>query len=172
MPSAHTRCAWPPVACTRSAQCPPNEQEASCHPSPTPELHCLLRAHGHTQAQVQAVSYGSPPLLLSPSPTMAPCLSFRSRPSPGFPLMWHSHLQPVGHGSTAHGALLPSLLGCLYTANPIPLPRTDLWSLSLSTHPHLSVSGCGVLASGSDDLWGSHSTLPFSVQLLHFCQQL
>ena len=31
-PLAHTRGAWPPVACTRSTQSPLNEQEASCHP--------------------------------------------------------------------------------------------------------------------------------------------
>ena len=38
--------------------------------------------------------------------------------------------------------------------------------------PNLSASGCGVWASGSDDLCGSHSALLFSVQLLCFSQQL
>ena len=35
----------------------------------------------------------------------------------------------------ACGTQLPGPLGCLYTANPSPPPRTDPWSLSLSTHP-------------------------------------
>ena len=48
------------------------------------------------QNQAQGVSYDGLPLL-SPSPTMAPCLSCGPRPSPGFPLPWHSTPQPIAH---------------------------------------------------------------------------
>lgn len=37
--------------------------------------------------------------------------------------------------SPALSILLPSPLGCLHTANPSPLPVTDLWSLSFSAQP-------------------------------------
>ena len=71
-------------------------------------------------------------------------------------LLWWSHTSslcppqqsclasPVGPGllmlSLSSGALLsspwlPSPSGCLHTANPSPLPRIVLWSLSLSTQP-------------------------------------
>ena len=55
-----------------------------------------------------------------------------------------------------NNGILPLLLspsGCLHIIKPSSLPGTDLWSLSLSTQPpHLSISGRGVQASGSDDL--------------------
>lgn len=38
--------------------------------------------------------------------------------------------------------------------------------------PRLRISGCVVQASGSDGLFGFHSALLFSVQLLHFSWQL
>ena len=41
----------------------------------------------------------------------------------------------VVHYSPTIGTLLPSPSGCLHTANPSPLPGTDLWSLSLSAQP-------------------------------------
>ena len=37
--------------------------------------------------------------------------------------------------SPAHGTLLSSHSGCLYTANPSSIPWTDLWSLSFFTPP-------------------------------------
>ena len=73
-------------------------------------------------------SYDSPPLLLLPSPTMAPCYSCGPGPPSGFPCLWCSAPQSLVHHSLAH-------LGCLHTANPSPLPATDLWSLSLSVQP-------------------------------------
>ena len=45
----------------------------------------------------------------------------------------HSHPQLVVYCSPTHGTVILSPLGCLHTANPIPLPGTDLQSLSLST---------------------------------------
>ena len=90
-----------------------------------------------THTQVQRVSYGGLPLLISPSPTMAPCLSWGPRPSPVFPLQSHSNPQPIAHHSPACGALLLSPLSCLHTANPSPLPGTDHQSLSLSAQ-HLT----------------------------------
>ena len=116
--------------------------------SPSP-----LQAYGHVPTLVQGVSYGGLPLLLSPSSTMASCLSCRSRPSPRFPLLWHSPSQP------SCGALLLSPLGCLHTTNPSPIPGTDLWSLMSASKPCPSISGCGVQAGGSDDLCSSYSAL-------------
>ena len=73
-------------------------------------------------------SYGNMILLLLSSPTMAPFFSYGPRPASQFPWLWYSALQPLVHCS-----LSPS--GCLHTANPSPLPRTDLWSPSLSAQP-------------------------------------
>ena len=84
---------------------------------------------------VQGGSNGGPHLLLSPSPTTAPCFSYTPRPPPGFPLPWRFAPQPVAHSSPACGTLLISPSGCLHTANHSPLPGTDLWSLSLSAQP-------------------------------------
>ena len=95
-------------------------------------------------ALVQGVSYGGLPLLLSPSPTMVPCLSCGSRPSPRFSLLWRSPSQLMAYHSPAHGTLLLSPLGYLPTASPSPLPGTDLQSLTLSTQPPAVVSGAVV----------------------------
>ena len=43
--------------------------------------------------------------------------------------------QPVVFGSPSCGAPLPSPSGCLHPPNPSHLPRTELWSLSLSDQP-------------------------------------
>ena len=159
---AHTRGAWPLVTCTRSAQSPLNEQEASHRPQPVPEPPCPLRAHWDVHTLLQGVSYGNPSLLFLPSPTVAPCFSYRPGPSPGFHLLWCSTPQPIAYHSPAHAALLLSPFCGLHTANP----RTDLWSLRLSAVPPPE---CLRLCPGqSDDLCGSHSALLFSVQLLHF----
>ena len=104
-----------PIACARDA--PP------------------MRAHRHVHAPVQGVSYSSPLLLLSPSSTVVPCLSCGSRPSPGFPLPWHSPAQPMIYRSPICGSLLLSPLSSLHTCSPSPLPGTDLWSLSISAQP-------------------------------------
>lgn len=80
----------------------------------------------------QGDSYGGPPLFLLPSPPMVPCFSCGPRPPPRFPLPWHSTPQTVAHHSPAHGTLLLCPSGCPHTANPSPLLRTDLQSLSLN----------------------------------------
>lgn len=46
--------------------------------------------------------------------------------------------------SSARGAKLLSLSGCLHTAKPTPFPRTDLWSLHLRAQALPSSSGCDV----------------------------
>ena len=75
--------------------------------------------------------------------------------------------------SLAHGAPLPSPSGCLYTAKPSLLPRTDLWSLSLRAHPPPDVSGYGIWGQWCDRfVWLSLSALPSSVRLLHFSLRL
>ena len=102
-------------------------------------------------ACTQGNSYGGPPLLLSPSPTMAPCFFCRPRPSPGFPLPWRSTPQPIAHRSPPHGTLLLSLSSYLHKANSSPLPGTDLQSLSLSAQPLPEHIGCGVWGHGADD---------------------
>ena len=72
IPLAHTRGAWPLVACTRSTQSPIKEQEVSCHLP----IACTRDAlpseslQAQADAQVQGVSYGGLPLLLSPSPQL------------------------------------------------------------------------------------------------------
>ena len=79
------------------------------------------------QAQEPGVFYGGLTLLLSPSPTIAPCLSCGKDLLP-VPSAMAYHF-------SAHCTLLLSPLGCLHTANPSPLLGTDLWSLSHSTQP-------------------------------------
>ena len=66
MPSAHTRGAWPLVACRRSAQSPLKEQKSFHYPWPMPEPPHPLRAHGHAHAWVQSFLWWStsPPLAL------------------------------------------------------------------------------------------------------------
>ena len=91
-----------------------------------------LRTHMHVAAKSFLCHL---PLLLSPFPTMVPCLSCGSGPSPKFPLPWLSTTQPLAYCSPAPGALLLSPLGCLHTANPSPLLGNDLWSLSPSAQP-------------------------------------
>ena len=82
---------------------------------------------------MQGDSYGGPSLLLSSSPTMAPCFSCGPRPPPRFALLWCSNSQPIAHHSQINGTLLLSSSGCPHTASPSPLPGTDL--CSLSQHP-------------------------------------
>ena len=114
MAMTQSRCAWPLVACTRSAQSPYTSKR-------------LLTAHSLCQScpalcepTVQGVSSGfpSPPL---PSRTVPPCLSCGSGPSPGFPLLWCSP-HPVLYNSPAHGTLLLSPSGCPHTVAPVLSP--------------------------------------------------
>ena len=132
---AHTRGACPPKAYARSALSPLKEQEVSHSLQPAPEPPYPLGACGHVHAQAQELSYGSLSLLISPSPTMAPCLSCGSGPSPGFPLLWSSPPQPMVYHTPACNALLLSHSGCPHTASHSPFPWADLWSLSLSVQP-------------------------------------
>ena len=89
----------------------------------------------------QGDSYGSPPLLLLPSPTVVTCFSCCPRPPPGFLLPWRSTPQSIAHHSPACGTLLLSPLGWPNTANPSPLPRTDLWSPAPARVSQAVVSG-------------------------------
>ena len=69
--------------------------------------------------------------------------------------------------SLVHCTPHPSPSGCLHTANPSSLELTSGPWVSVPS-PCLTLSGCGVCGGGSDDLCGSHSALPSSVQLLRF----
>ena len=51
-----------------------------------------------------------------------------------FPLPWHSTPQPTANCSPTRGSALLCPLCCPHTANPSPLPCTDLQSLK-SQHP-------------------------------------
>ena len=109
--------------------------------------------------------------LLLPSPKMAPFLSylrtFSQVPSAlASPSSAHGILLPT------HGTLLLSPLGCLHTANPSPLPGTDLQSLSLSAQPPPECFRLWCLGNIADDPCHSHSAFPSSFQLLHFSRQL
>ena len=64
-------------------------------------------------------SYGGPTFLFSPSPTVVLCFFCGPRLPPSLTWLWYSTPQPMVHHS-----LTPS--GCFHTANPSPLPRTDL----------------------------------------------
>ena len=107
-----------------------------------------------------------PPSL--PFPTVAPCLSCRSGPSPEFLLPWLSTPQPLAYHSPSQQCTSPNPLGCLHPTNPSLLPQADLWSLSLSAQPPPSTSVYGVCASGSDGLCMSHSAFWISHLLLCF----
>ena len=89
---AHTRCAQPPAGCIRSACSPIAQASGSLPPI------AFTRGAPPSESPstcMQGDSYGRLPLLLSPSLTMAPCLSCGPRPSPRFPLLWRSTPQPV-----------------------------------------------------------------------------
>ena len=89
---------------------------------------CHPRAHACAEKDVPMTA---PPLLLLPSPTMAPC----------FPQAFSYTLLAVVHCFVATS-------GYFHTVNPSPLPRTDLDLQSPSVSalsPRLSVRGCGVL---------------------------
>ena len=112
LPLAHTRGAWPPVDCTRSTKSSPNKQEAPRHLQPAPEPPCPLRACRQAHVLVQGVSYDGLPLLLLPSPTMAPCLSCGLDLLPGsfccgVPLLsqWCTTPSPEAHWSLAPQAV-------------------------------------------------------------------
>ena len=130
LPLAHARGASPPVADTRGIPSPVALQVLTHHQLHVPEVPppsespCMHR---------ERYSYGGPPLLLSPSLIMALCFSHRPTP-PQIPLA-------VVFSSLTHSAPLPIPSGCLHTANPSPLPRNDLQSLSHSAQPHQSISG-------------------------------
>ena len=136
-----------PIACTR------------CAAPPIAPLSKSLHVHR------ERYSYGSPPLLLLPSPTMVSCFSCRPWSPPKFPWLWHSASQPLKHSSLALQAVStqPTLVFSLELT-----PRTCISVPS----PLPSVSGCGILGGGADGLHSSLSALPSSVQLLHFSLRL
>ena len=132
LPLAHTRGAWLPEAHRRDALSP------IAHTSGTsPPIACARGALPSESLLVcrERYSYGNPPLLLLPFPTMAPCFSCEPRPPPRFPQLWCSVPQSMLFRFVAHGAPVPSPSGCLHTANPSSLPGTALWSPSLITQP-------------------------------------
>ena len=102
-----------------------------------------------------------PPLTLSNNVAM---LLLWAQTSSQVPLAVASAPQPLVHHSLAFS-------GYLYTTNPNPLPRTDLWSLSLNS-PCPGISDCGAGGGGTSGLCTSLCALLFSVQLLHFSLQL
>ena len=117
-----------------------------------------MRAHGCTEKDI--------PMAICPSSSLPPqqsCLTSPwSQPPPVLSWLW------VALCSPACRSPLPSPLGYLHIANTSPFPGTDLYSLSLSTSPHPSVSCCDVCGSGTDDLYGSLSDLFSSVWQLCF----
>ena len=98
-------------------------------------------------------SYGSLPLLLSPSPTMAPCFSCGPRPLPRFPQLWSSAPQPMLHHSLA-----PQAVSTQPTLVLSPELTSRTWVSVPSPNP--SISGCDVWGGGADDLCSSYSALP------------
>ena len=64
--------------------------------------------------------------------------------------------------------ITPIPSGYLHTANPKPLPGTDLQILNLSTSPTQMSQAVLSGDSGTNGLQGFLSALPSSVQLLHF----
>lgn len=111
-------------------------------------------------------SCGSAPLLLLPSPTMVSYFSCGTRP-PRYPGLWCSTSQPLDHHS-----LSPS--GCLCTANPSPLPGTDLWIFSFSAQPLPKTLRlcCQVVVVMMVFVTLSLSAFPSSVKLLCFSLKL
>ena len=85
----------------------------------------------------------------------------------GIPLFspWHTRSLPMVHCFLAPQAVPTQ-------SAPVLSPGLTSRAYVSASSPHLSISGCGVQADGSDGLCGSHSALLFSVQLLHFSQRL
>ena len=142
LPLAHTRGAQPPIACTRGTQSPAAQASGLL-----PPIACARGAppSGSPHVLRERDSYGGPPS--SSRPPQQRRLASPAGPAPTFPLLWCSAPQPVAHHSLACGAPLPSPSGCLHTASPSPLPRTDLRSLRLSAqHPpkHLRLCQLGL----------------------------
>ena len=78
LPLAHARGAQPPITCTRGVPSPIAGTSGTL-PTVACDRGALLSESPHVC--MERYSYGSPPLVLSPSPTMAPCFSCRPRPS-------------------------------------------------------------------------------------------
>ena len=106
LPSAHTRGAWPPAACTRNAQSPVARAYGFL-----PSIACINAALPSESPSMQ----GEIPMVVRPSssPTMASCFSFGPRPSPGFPVLWHSSssLYHTAPPPVAHCSLAPQISG-------------------------------------------------------------
>ena len=165
VPAACRSCKRHHIALSTSTSLSPNKSLlATCSLPKKRLVSCRLNKWLLTTSHVQGDFYGGPPLLL-------PCFSCQPRPSPWFPLPWHSTPQPIAHHFPVHGTSLLSPLGCSHTANPSPLPRTDLVSLSISTQPPPKHPRLWCLGQWCRYLCGSHSTLS-SFQLLCFSWQL
>ena len=128
---------------------------------PTGMRMCMMGAQG--------VSSGVRP---PPLPSNGASLSCGVRTLSSFPLARCSPRPPVAYCSPAPAALLLGPSGRPHPASPSPLPRTDLWSLSLSARPPRQ--GLRLWCPGG---WFASSVrlslaLLFSVQLQRFSPRL
>ena len=124
LPLAHMRGARPPITFTRETFSPIAQASGLL-----PPLDCTrvtLPSEGSCMHS-ERDSYGgpAPPLALPNNGTL---LLLESQNSSWVP-------SAVVFGFPAHGAPLPRPSVCLHTANPNPLPGTELQSLSLSMWP-------------------------------------
>ena len=130
LPIAYASSTPPPIACAKGSQSP---------------VACTIGALTPKSPQVCRERYSycptPPPLTL---PNNGSLLLLKSQASCCTP-------SAVALSSPACGALLPSPSGCPHTTNPIPLPGTDLQSLSLSSQPPPTHLG----------LWCSGAVVPF-----------
>ena len=158
-PIDHTGGAQPPIACTRGALLhvanpsgilPPRDCTGGTLPCEIPHMHGERDSSGGL----------TPPLVFLGSG------GFSCRPD----LLMGSLSWDVLF--TSPWAPLPSPSACLHTANPSPLPRTDLQNLSLSTQPPPEHLGLWFLGRWCNVLCSSHNALPSSVQLLCFSPRL
>ena len=124
---AHTRGAWSLVACTRGTWSPVARTSIAL-----PPVACTRGAHTQSPSLCsERYSYGDlppPPLALPTTATFLLLWAQTLGCGVALPSSWHSAPQPKAHP-------LPSPSGYVHTANPSPLPGTDLQRLSLGAQP-------------------------------------
>ena len=131
-----------PVSCSMSKWPLTTHSLNQSHPPPPSGRLCMHRID----------SYGSQPLLLTLHNSVSLLL---------LPAQTSSQVSSaVVFYSPPCGTQLPVPSGCIHTANSSPLPRTELWSLSLNTRTCPGVSGCGVCGGVRDDLCSTYSVCP------------
>ena len=145
------------AACARDVSCGADQQAASHHGWPAPETPGLLQTskwllapgslhwncpalcepegrHACSKARSFLWRSAPPPLFLpSSGALLLLCVPVQNFSQVLSAVVFHS--QAYGIPFPAHGTLHLIPLGCLHTANPSPLPGTDLWSLSFSAQP-------------------------------------